>query len=215
MTAFLIFSPSYAEAENAPSYVIKKCQEAARRADPVKITYNFGVLNLDYSKSTAEVSASCKGNAAGCFHGNGSCSWNYGNKSLQIGDYTCSFPKAHVICDFSGTYIDLTGEYDGCKARAVLRHELQHFMIWKTSKDNMIKEMKVKGIEFSVKNAEVCDGYCRYSADSLANMLRKITDKWKAIEDANDKRLDEVDNNYDKEVNYTVCAPYSLEVVSY
>lgn len=215
MTVLFIFLPCHVKAKDIPRHIIKRCQETVRKADPVKITYNYGDLRLDYNKNTAEVSASCKDNAAGCFHGKGSCSWSYNNRSLQMGDYICSFPVAHVTCDFRGTYIDLTNEYEGCNARAVLRHELQHFMIWKTAKDNMIKEMKEKGTEFAIQSAEVCEGYCRNnSEDNLAEILRKIDSKWNAIKNVNDKRLDDVDHDHDTEVNYKVCAPYSLKVIS-
>ena len=79
----------------------------------------------------------------------------------------------------------------------------------------MIKEMKTEGNKFAVQNAKVCSEYCNYSANSLTKMLSKIRQKWKDIEDVNDKRLDEVDNNHDTQVNYTVCAPYSFELISY
>lgn len=215
LVAFIIFSPFTVKAEDVPQHIIRKCQEMVRNANPVKIVYNYGDLKLDYNKNTAEVSASCKDNAAGCFHGKGGCYWYHGYKNLLIGNYICNFPDAHITCDFRGTYIDLTNEYDGCNARAVLRHELQHFMIWKTAKDNMMKEMKVKGTEFAVQNAKVCSDYCHdNSGDNLSKMLREIDNKWRAINYINDKRLDDVDHDHDTEVNYKVCAPYSFKIIS-
>ena len=215
LTAFMIFLPSAVRAEAVPQHVIKKCQDAVRKANPVKITYNYGDLKLDHSKSSMEVSKDCGGDAAGCFHGIDGCMWSYTIDGLQIGDYYCFFPKAQVNCDFRGVYIDVRNDYAGCNARAVLRHELQHFMIWKTAKDNMIKEMKIKGNEFAIQNAIVCKSSCgNYSADALSNELGKIQEKWRKISDINDKLLDDVDHDYDKEVNYKVCAPYSLEIIS-
>lgn len=198
-----------------PQYVVEKCRKQARKADPVKITYNFGTLKLDYGKSLAEVSRDCKDRAAGCFHGGGSCYWSYDVESIPMENYTCYFPKAHVNCDFSGSSIDVTGEYTGCKFRAVLRHELQHFLNWKTANDNMIREMKTEGNKLAVQEAKVCSEYCDCSAENLVNMLRKIYRKWDYIKSVNDGRLDEIDHDHDTEVNYKVCDPYSFEIISY
>ena len=211
---YIIFSSS-AKAEEIPQHIVNKCREVVRKENPVKIIYNYGELKLDYSKNTEEVSKSCGDRAAGCFHGRGGCGYNYGNRSMQIGDYVCTFPYATVTCDFSGTYVDLTREYSGCSARAVLRHELQHFMIWKTAKEQMLKEMKISGTNFALQNIKVCKEYCNNSSgDELAEELRKIASKWKEIRNVNDEQLDKIDHNHDMEVNYTVCAPYSLKIIS-
>lgn len=213
--AALIIFPSSVKAEGVPQYIVNKCREAVRKEDPVKIIYNYGELQLDYSKNTEEVSKSCGDRAAGCFHGHGGCQWDYGSRSMQISDYMCTFPYATVTCDFGGTRIDMTREYSGCSARAVLRHELQHFTIWKTSKEQMLKEMKISGTNFALQNIKVCKEYCNNSSgDELAVELERIASKWKEIEKVNDRQLDETDHDYDKEVGYTVCAPYSLKIIS-
>ncbi|MBQ8481436.1 MAG: hypothetical protein IJ532_02750 [Alphaproteobacteria bacterium] len=214
------FSISLLEAQEIPRSIINKCREEVKKANPIKITYNYGTLSVDYSKNTEEVSRDCGDKAAGCFHGKNGCYWAAGYRNIQIGEYTCSYPHADIDCNFRGVYIDLTNEYSGCKARAVLRHELQHFMIWKTARENMMKEMKVYGTDFALRNIKVCEGICHNKTYNelwenlrkIRDNLRKIRDKWYEIGNANDERLDEIDHNHDAEVGYTVCAPYSLEV---
>ena len=207
--AVCFFSISWLEAKEIPQSVINKCREKAKKANPIKITYNYGTLSIDYSKKVCE-------DVAGVFHGKNGCYLLTDFYNIQVGKYTCSFPYADIRCDFSGVYIDLCDEYSGCNARAVLRHELQHFMIWKTAKENMIKEMNTFGTDFVLRNIKVCEGACyNKTYNELLKNLKKISEKWEKIENANDKRLDEIDHDYKSEVNYTVCAPYSMEVELY
>ena len=207
--ATCFFSISLPEAKEIPQSVINKCREKAKKVNPIKITYNYGTLSIDYSKKVCE-------KVAGVFHGKNGCYLVTDFYNIQIGEYTCSFPYADIKCDFSGIYIDLCEEYSGCYARAVLRHELQHFMIWKASKENMMKEMKSFGTDFALSNMRVCKGSCyNKTYNELFKKMEEINYKWEKIEKANDKRLDEIDHNHNSEVDYTVCAPYSMEVELY
>lgn len=217
MTIFFTFSLSTVRAEVVPGYVITKCQEAVRKANPVQITYNYGQLKLDFGKSSAEISRNCGDNAAGCFHSTErGCSVTTKEQSINISGYTCSYDKVYLNCDFRGATVDITSEYSGCNARAVLRHELQHFMNWKTAKENMLRELKTKLPAYLAQNARTCKSTCpSYNLRSIYEYVSDISDKWRAISTANDRRLDEVDHNQDIEVNYTVCAPYSLEFALY
>ena len=209
----LIFLSSSAKAENVPIYVIEQCKKTAVRQNPVKITYNYGELNFDFNKSRAEISRICGNNAAGCFRSlESSCAHTLQTKNIKINEYNCFYTVAEVFCDLSGARLDITGEYKGCNARAVLRHELQHFMNWKTAKENLVRELKEKLTSFVANNTMVCKGNCHYNITYDFNKYKqKIENKWNLIRQANDYRLDEVDHDYANQVNYTVCAPYSLE----
>ena len=207
------FMPVTVKAENVPAIVVEQCRKAVARQNPVRITYNYGELIFDSTKSIAEISRSCGNNAAGCFKSlEKGCASTLQTKNIKINGYNCLYTVAEVICDFSGAHLDINGEYKGCNARAVLRHELQHFMNWKTAKENLVRELKEKLTTFVINNITVCKDDCQHNiAYGFSKYKQKIENKWYLLKQANDYILDEVDHDYANQVNYTVCAPYSLE----
>lgn len=208
--SFLFFAVSGVEASDIPQWVTEKCRKAVIAANPVKVNYNYGELSVDYSKSDEEVTRDCKANAAGCFHGMvGEGVSHSESAGISIGKYYCSYLTAGFNFNYRGTYIDLTRDYNGCNARAVLRHELQHFMIWKTAKEQMHRELKNTLTDFVVKNIKVCEGHCdNNKMGEMFELARQIKKKWGDIEDINNKRLDEIDHNCKEQVNYKVCEPF-------
>lgn len=215
--SFLFFTVSGVEASSIPQWVTEKCRKAVIAANPVKVNYNYGELSVDYSKSVEEVSNECGGNAAGCFHGTGGVStYHGGSDGISIGKYYCSYFTAEFNFNYRGSFIDLTRDYNGCNARAVLRHELQHFMIWKTAKEQMHRELKNTLTDFVVKNIKVCEGHCNNDKKGdIYKVARQIEKKWRDINEVNDKRLDDIDHSHKQQVNYNVCSPYSLKFSSY
>ncbi len=215
--SFLFFTVSGVEASSIPQWVTEKCRKAVIAANPVKVNYNYGELSVDYSKSVEEVSNECGGNAAGCFHGTGGVSTHHGgNEGISIGKYYCSYLTVEFNFNYRGTYIDLTRDYNSCNARVVLRHELQHFMIWKTAKEQMHRELKNTLTDFVVKNIKICEGHCHNDKmGKMYEVARQIRKKWRDIKDINNKRLDDIDHNREIEVDYRVCAPYSLKFKLY
>ncbi|MBR2137131.1 MAG: hypothetical protein IJ852_04130 [Alphaproteobacteria bacterium] len=202
-------------ADSLPRGLEEKCRQKVLAADPVKITYNFGELKLDNTKTTAEVSKSCGGHdAVGCFHSSRVKKWRHQPRQIHIGDYVCHYNEIQVAYDFTGRSIDLSKEYDACGQRAILRHELQHFMIWKTSMNLMMKETKLLLVDQVAKDIKICSEEETYYADphKLYRIFEKIKQKWWNIVQENDQILDEVDHDFENEVNDPVCFPASLTV---
>lgn len=212
--AFLsAFMPITVKAEDVSELVRKRCKKEVERIDPVRITYNYGELIFKANKNMKEISRTCGNNAAGCFKSVGyGCTQKIQTKSIKVNGYNCYYTAADINCDFSGARLYITNEYKGCNARAVLRHELQHFMNWKTAKENLVMELKNKLTAFVLNSLTVCQKECYHDKDKyFREYKQKIEDKWSFILRANDIRLDEVDHDYANQVNYTVCAPYSLK----
>jgi hypothetical protein len=194
------------------------CQEKAADVRQVNIRYKYGKLGLK-QKSSAEISAYCGDNAAGCCHSSGGKYFVQTTfKTIQSGEILCVVPIVNVDFDFSGTYIEITDEYDACKTRAVLRHELQHFMIWKTGREQQLAQTREKLGQLARQRITACvagdDCDYQYSNDEFVNLVQKIAAKWQRVIKANNKNLDENDHDFKKEVNYRVCMPYSVEKIS-
>lgn len=202
-------------ADSLPRGLEEKCRQKVLAADPVKITYNFGELKLDNTKTTAEVGKSCSDRAAGCFHkSSGVKKWRHQPRQIHIGDYVCHYNEIQVAYDFTGRSIDLTKEYDACNQRAVLRHEIQHFMIWKTSMNLMMKETKLLLVDQVAKDIKICseEETCYADPYKLYRIVEKIGQKWWNISQENDQILDRIDHDFENQVNYSVCLPASLTV---
>lgn len=214
LSYLLIFPISYAKAEIIPDYIVEKCQKAVIKDNPVKITYNYGTLSLDLSKNTAEISKVCKTDAAaGCFQGKYRQEMDMTPKNIKINEYICEYPVVSLHFNFTGSKIYITNEYKGCVARAVLRHELQHFMIWKTANDNMLSELKNKLPTIIAQNASIYRNNNNFQYHQNTDKIMKIiyqiagqiADKWDRIRNTNDAELDKVDHDFTTEVNYRVC----------
>lgn len=192
------------------------CRQVAEDQDFVHIRYNYGELGFDATKSLQEIDQICEDNAAGCFHG------NFGVRRLKVSDKTlrvrrdiCVIPEVDITYDFSGATVYITRDYSSCATRAVLRHELQHFMIWKTAKEWFLKDLRYS-LKQAVRDRVIsCSHNERCSTVSYATLEKVVTQvetRWKKIETQYQTLLDTVDHSETEEVNYTVCAPYSLKV---
>ncbi len=190
------------------------CAEIAKDYPLVNIRYNYGTLGFDNTKSSAQLKKVCGDFVAGCF-ANGAANYKLitSRQTIQSGTHTCIVPQITVDFDFSGTTIYVTKEYTSCQARAVLRHELQHFMIWKTATEEMLNETKKSLKEFALQHIINCSEQKNCNNDFYRDTWRRllgITNKWNNVSVANNNRLDEVDHNNKTEFDYRVCAPYSL-----
>lgn len=192
------------------------CQNAEVLKDAVKITYNYGELLFDASKTSQEISVLCQDNAAGCFqHKEKGGRWTVVDTNVKVGNDVCVVPYINVTYDFSGSQIFITNEYDPCRTRAVLRHELQHFMIWKTTKEWFLKDLKYS-LQNVVKNhAVLCpeNNLCSTRASwQVRKTINQVERRWHKLEEQNQNLLDSTDHSATAQVNYPVCAPYSLRV---
>ena len=200
----------FASSATAAVSVSAKCMEEAQKNPLVTLRYNYGGLSFDNTKSTQQISQSSGGNAAGCFHHNfGKYSVQTTDKIVTTGRGQCAIPQIMADFDFSGAKIEVTSEYNSCKARSVLRHELQHFTIWKTAVEEMLEELKTELKKLALskirecKNGEYCSTYMREAA---FNKVNAIVDKWSKIAEMNNDRLDEVDHNDKLDFNYKSCS---------
>lgn len=195
------------------------CQSDEILQDNLKITFNYGKILFDVSKTTQEVSSICEDSAAGCFlRKEKGGKWIVSDKIVKIGNQLCVVPHVSIIYDFSGSKIYVSREYDACKARAVLRHELQHFMIWKTSKEWFLKDLRYSLKNTIKKHAVLCskNNSCSTHANSaISQTISQVEKRWEKIEEQNQYLLDSVDHSVTDQVNYPVCAPYSLRVNSF
>ena len=67
-----------------------------------------------------------------------------------------------------------------------------------------------------MKNIKICEGHCHNDKmGKMYEVARQIRKKWRDIKDINNKRLDDIDHNREIEVDYRVCAPYSLKFKLY
>ncbi len=215
MKGILFFSALllYAAPLRATSYI---CSTAANDQDLVHIRYKYGTLKLDASKTTQEVSEICHDRAAGCFVYCGFAgSISVKDKVFQAQGVKCVVPEVEVTYDFSGRVIYVTKEYTPCGTRAVFRHEMQHFMIWKTATEWFLKDLRFSLNQAVRKQAVICPkkGVCSANSyDVLKSVKAQVEKRWININRKQQDLLDEVDHDMDNDVNYTVCAPYSLEV---
>ena len=205
---------------DAADRVPQRCLRAAEKMKLVTVNYNYGELKFDASKTAAQISQVCSDQAAGCFYSTSGSFRNIAVTPIEV-DGGCRTFQIKVDFDFTGSVLYITNEYGPCETRAVLRHELQHFMNWKASKEQVIRETKIALKRWSIKNMKECkkENECssadyRYGATSeAAQIVSNILEKWNAIGEKNNIQLDAVDHNVDKEMNYSVCAAYSLKIV--
>ena len=194
------------------------CQAEAQKINQVILRYKYGDLDL-VQKSSAEISAECGDNAAGCCRAAGGRYTIYAKpKIIKVENTVCLIPVVSLDYDFSGTYIEVTNEYEPCKTRAVLRHELQHFMIWKTGRELQLKQTKKLLTELAQEKITACtsNADCNHNyLSEFKNLVNVIAEKWGRIIHANNVKLDENDHDFNKEVNYRVCLPYSFKKISF
>ena len=195
-----------------------KCVRAAQNMSMIKLMYNYGNLGFDNTKSKAQIAQVCRSNAAGCFHHSfGKYYVEAGRKVVNVGGASCVIPQITLKFDFSGAAIYIGKESSSCTARVILRHELQHFTIWRTAVDEMLQELKIK-----LKNLALQDVYaCNDNRDCAGKLINKVSrlanaevNKWQTISKANNERLDEVDHDNETEFAYRSCSPYSLKVIN-
>ncbi len=205
---FLISLPTYA--------ANSVCEQVARTEKLVNLRYIYGTLGFDASKSEQEISALCTDNAAGCFLSqNGVGTWSVTDKIVKSGNQNCVVPEINIEYDFSGARIYIMRDGDACRTRAVLRHELQHFTIWKTTREWFLKDLKQSLQQAAARLAVLCLPEKRCATDGmtyLSAVVQKVEQRWKNVERRNQDLLDSVDHSASQQVNYPVCAPYSLKV---
>lgn len=195
----------------------RACANAADGQDLVHVRYNYGTLGLDVTKTNQEISNICHGDAAGCFHRNLGYmhSIKVSDKEFQARSEKCAAPEIEVTYDFSGAVIYVTKDYPPCATRAVFRHELQHFMIWKTSREWFLKDLRYSLKQAAIKQAVSCpnNGLCRTNSyHAIQVVAKQVENRWSKIEEQQHTLLDDIDHSDEYDVNYTVCTPYSLEV---
>ena len=99
----------------------------------------------------------------------------------------------------------------------ILRHELQHFTIWRTAVDEMLQEVKINLKDLALRDVYACNdmGACsRRIADQVITVANNAVKKWQTISKRNNERLDEVDHDNETEFAYRSCSPYSLKVIN-
>lgn len=213
LNVFILFLLGVANWANAAG-VSTSCVRAAERTKLVTVNYNYGNLEI-IPKNMQEISRLCSENAAGCFlSGTGFVS-SIDTKDIKIG--SCMTKQITVNLDFTGSVLYITSDYDPCNARAVLRHELQHFMNWKTSKEQLIREIKIALKRWAINNMQECRNgkACSmpwHSEAEIRSIVSNAMSKWFELGQKNDKMLDSIDHDHHTEVNYSVCAPYSFKV---
>ena len=220
----LLLPTATANASDVPEYIIKQCREKAQKMKLTRVTYKFGKLILDNTGSTSLVKQKClRESAAGCFE-HTTARYRYGisgTETFSIGRYTCVVPKLYVNYSWVDAHIYMTKEYNPCQRRVVLRHELQHFTIWKTAQNNILIESKRALKQLALDNIKVISAeddprLVGSVYDIKALVGQKISDvnrKWNSIASSNNTLLDQVDHNMETEVNYRVCMPYSIELL--
>jgi len=180
----------------------------------VKLRYNYGILSLDNTKTTEQVSQICSDEATGCFHHNfGRFALRATRKVVDIGGKSCIIPQILLEADFSGEVIYIANENDSCRTRAVLRHELQHFTIWKTAVENWLNETAVELKRLALQDVQDCNQKrCLFDIqDKSWQAATELNKKWSRISEMNNLRLDEVDHDNKAEFARAVCVPYSLK----
>ena len=194
-----------------------ECVKAAMSQKLVNLRYKYGTLGFDASRTHQEVSSICSDNVAGCFihRSLGGGVWSIEDRSFDIGRQKCVAPVITISYDFSGANVYISRENNPCDMRAVLRHELQHFAIWKTTREWFLKDLKMSLLQTAAKRAKVCPQNGRCSTGSLRALsaaVNTVEKRWNNMENKNQELLDRVDHSAEQRVNYPVCAPYSLKV---
>jgi hypothetical protein len=194
---------------NTTAQAAYTCEEAAQETPMITLRYKYGNLRFDSSKSTSQVSQICGDKAAGCFHHRfGAYTMQYNSKTVKAGSRMCAIPQLTLDFDFSGSEIFITKDYTACMARAGLRHELQHFTIWKTATEEMLKEMKVELKNMAMRGVKTCKTgeYCYVNWNKeMFGKTDEIWKKWEQLSKMNNERLDEVDHNDSTEFTYKAC----------
>lgn len=212
----LIISDTAATKVGAAERVPANCVRMAEKMKLVTVNYNYGELRLDASKNSAEISQICSDRAAGCFPSSSGRVTNVALTKVDVGS-SCQAYHITVDYDFSGAAVFITSEYNPCNTRAVLRHELQHFMNWKTSKEQLIRETKIALKRWSIQNMERKDGdmvISRLNAQGeVYQIVNGLMSKWFELGNQNDRVLDNIDHDKGTEVNYSVCAQYELQIM--
>ena len=185
------------------------CVEAAKNMKLVSVNYNNGVLGLDNTKTTAQVGKICgDAHAAGCFKFSVKYEESTNVKFADIHGHRCVIPHITVDYDFTGSTVYLTGEYKACPTRAVMRHELQHFTIWRTAAAQMISEVGNGLKNLALQYVERCSDVPKCGVDlhkSAWSYTQKISDKWQQIAEMNNNRLDQIDHQGKSEFAYRAC----------
>ena len=186
------------------------CVETAKNMKLVTLSYNYGILAFDHSKTRAQVKKICQqSHAAGCFiHSFGSRQLTAARQAVKVGNTYCLMPHITVNYDFSGATVYVSKELDACPSRAVLRHELQHFTIWKKATEEMLRELGVKLKKLALNDVKECGSSKRCSSSIIEkadNLTTAITKKWEDYSNKNNGRLDEVDHDLNVEFAYRAC----------
>lgn len=185
------------------------CVEAASKMKLVSLSYNYGTLGFDHSKTGAQVRMVCHADAAGCFfHSFGRRNVMAVRQAVKVGNTYCLVPKITVDYDFSGSTVYVSKEYEACKARAILRHELQHFTIWKKATEEMLRELSIKLKKLALNDIKECSSSKQCNSNIMekaVNLTAAITEKWETYSKKNNERLDEVDHNRSIEFAYNAC----------
>ncbi len=188
------------------------CVETAKKMKLVSINYNNGNLMLDNTKTTAQVGQICGDrHAAGCFKSALKYEEKTKKKVIPAGGQFCIIPHITVDYDFSGSTVYVTGDYKACPARALIRHELQHFTIWKTATEKLINEVG-KGLrKLALQYVELCNDKQKCDIDlhnAAWGYTQKISNKWQQVAEINNNRLDEIDHQDESEFAYRACASW-------
>lgn len=220
----LILIPSVSNAADVPEHIFKQCREKAQKMKLTRVTYKFGKLIFDNTKSTDQVRSMChSSDAAGCFQGT-TAAYTVGVENyhtFNVGKYSCVAPQLYVDYYWNDAYIFVTKEYAACQRRVILRHELQHFTIWKTAQNYVLTESKRALNNLALSRVTVLsdDSVGEFASPSLVRdatqVLKNINNEWNDVSIRNNNLLDEIDHNMDTEVNYRVCMPYSIELLQY
>ncbi|MEE6206473.1 MAG: hypothetical protein VZR95_00245 [Alphaproteobacteria bacterium] len=212
----LISVSSVSNAADVPDHIFKQCREKAKTIKLTRVTYKFGKLIFDNTKSTGQVRKMCYNEgAAGCFERT-TAAYKFGVEDylkFDIGKYICVVPQLYADYFWHDARIFITREYNACQIRAVLRHELQHFTIWKSTQDSILTESKKALTELAMKNVRVFSEQSNMPdlIPVIQQTLKDINNRWNSISDKNNALLDKIDHDMETEVNYRVCMPYSIE----
>ena len=218
----LIWVPSASRAAGVPERILRQCREKAQKMRLTSVSYKFGKLIMDNTRSSDRIREYCSSEiAAGCFR-HTTATYQYGISDYlkyDVEDYTCVVPKLYADYSWVDAKIFVKKEYNACQGRVVLRHELQHFTIWKTAQNNILTESKRVLQELALSNIQVFSlgktdtfrGMFSLS-EEMGRYLKNVNSKWNDIARKNDALLDKIDHNMDTEVNYRVCMPYSIKL---
>ena len=188
------------------------CVEEAQKMKLVSINYNNGSLMLDNTQPIEMVGKICGDtHAAGCFKFSIKYSQRVDSAFKRVGKHICLIPHITVDYDFSGSTVYIAKEYKDCKARALMRHELQHFTIWKTATEKMLDEVGNGLRKMVLQYVELCNEKkkCKINLQEKTwEYTQKITKKWENISTINNNRLDSIDHQEKSEFAYRACSSW-------